>query len=144
MKKIDQFETAVAAAGFVDNLDTTAIQKLRKLLRTAEIEFGISCMISNLRATLKARMETLGGEIEWVLTDMEDIQPEVVLSSSRAMDRSTIQGSRAAAPMPLKTTKKKRSKDEHLLRVSPRAASRDFSQGDYSQGNSHNHSHSEA
>lgn len=150
MKRVDQFETAGAAAGvaagFVDNLDTTAIQKLRKLLRTAEIEFGISCMITNLRATLKARMETLGGEIECVRTDMEDIQPEGVLSSSRAMDRSTENGSRAAAPapMPLKKTKKTRSKDEHLLRASPRAASRDYSQGDYSQGNSHSHSHSEA
>jgi hypothetical protein len=148
VKRVDQFGTAGAAAGFVDNLDTTAIQKLRKLLRTSEIEFGISCMITNLRATLKARMEMLGGEIECVMTDMEDIQPEGVLSSSRAMDRSTENGSRAAAPapMPLKNTQKKRSKDEHLLRVSsPRAASSwDYSQGDYSQGNSHSHSHCEA
>ena len=69
-----QVEWLIIDCRFVENMDSTAVQKLRKLLRTAEREFSIKCMITNLQGDLKARMEGLAGKIEVLITDLEQVE----------------------------------------------------------------------
>ena len=97
---------------FVENFDSTSIQKLHKLFRTCEEEFGIWCMVTNLQGNLKARMEdVLGGKIETVNTDIVSqfiVEEMAAADSNRASLRDSVK-------QRLKDIPKQRSKDMGLI-----------------------------
>ena len=97
---------------FVENFDSTSIQKLHKLFRTCEEEFGIWCMVTNLQGNLKARMEDVfGGKIETVNTDIEEMAAADSNSASQA-ERARL---RESVKKRLKDISKQRSKEMGLI-----------------------------
>jgi anti-anti-sigma regulatory factor len=75
---------------FVENFDSTSIQKLNKLFRTCEQDYEIKCMITNLQGDLKQRMEeVVGAEIRSMETDLEVLVNDSLASSFESDAKGT-------------------------------------------------------